>query len=67
MDRIWLKSYPQGVPADIDPNQLRSLRELLETTCAAHADRAAYVQMGKSITYRQLDELSGHFGAWLQM
>ena len=37
MDRIWLKSYPHGVPADIDPNQLRSLRELLETTCTAHA------------------------------
>ena len=67
MDRIWLKSYPQGVPADIDPNQLRSLRELLETTCAAHADRTAYVQMGKGMTYRELDELSRHFGAWLQM
>jgi long-chain acyl-CoA synthetase len=67
MDRIWLKSYPQGVPADIDPNELRSLKELLETTCAEHADRTAYVQMGKGITYRELDELSRHFGAWLQM
>ena len=67
MDRIWLKSYPAGVPADIDPNQLRSLKELLEGTCAAHADNVAYVQMGKSITYRELDELSRAFGAWLQM
>ena len=66
MDRIWLKSYPPGVPADIDPNQLRSLKELLERTCAAHADNVAYVQMGTSITYRQLDELSRAFGAWLQ-
>src|SRR5580704_6936359 len=67
MDRIWLKSYPTGVPADIDPNRLRSLKDLLEGACATHADRAAYVQMGKSITYAQLDELSRHFGAWLQM
>ena len=67
MDRIWLKSYPAGVPADIDPGQLRSLKELLEVTCAEHADNVAYVQMGKSITYRELDQLSRDFGAWLQM
>jgi long-chain acyl-CoA synthetase len=66
MNRIWLKSYPPGVPADIDPNSLRSLKDLLEGACAAHADRVAYVQMGKSITYRELDELSRAFGAWLQ-
>ena len=67
MDRIWLKSYPEGVPADIDVGQLRSLKELLEVTCSAHADQEAYVQMGKSITYRELDQLSRDFGAWLQM
>src|ERR1700730_8518533 len=66
MSRIWLKSYPPGVPADIDPSRLRSLKELLERTCAAHADEVAYVQMGKAITYRQLDELSRSFAAWLQ-
>jgi len=67
MDRIWLKSYPQGIPADIDPNQLRTLKELIERTCAGHADNEAYVQMGKSITYRELDKLSRDFAAWLQM
>lgn len=67
MNRIWLKSYPQGVPADIDPNQLRTLKELIERTCAQHADKEAYVQMGKSITYRELDKLSRDFAAWLQM
>src|ERR1700730_213050 len=66
MSRIWLKSYPPGVPAEIDPTRLRSLKELLERTCAAHADEVAYVQMGKAITYRQLDELSRNFAAWLQ-
>src|SRR6185312_3815685 len=55
-----------GVPADIDPNQLRTIKELIEGTCAAHADRVAYVQMGKNLTYRALDQLSRAFGAWLQ-
>jgi len=66
MDRIWLKSYPPGVPAEIDPTQLRSLKELIEKTCAEHADRVAYVQMDAGLTYRQVDELSRAFAAWLQ-
>jgi long-chain acyl-CoA synthetase len=66
MNRFWLKSYPTGVPADIDPNQLRTIKELIEGTCATHADRVAYVQMGKSLTYRELDQQSRAFGAWLQ-
>jgi len=66
MERVWLKSYPQGVPADIDPSQLRSLKELIEKTCAEHAERAAFIQMGAQLTYRELDELSQAFGAWLQ-
>jgi long-chain acyl-CoA synthetase len=67
MNRFWLKSYPAGVPADIDASRLRTIRELIETTCAAHADRVAYVQMGKQLTYRELDRLSRAFGAWLQL
>src|SRR6185437_13970587 len=67
MDRIWLKSYPEGVPADIDPTRVGSLKELLETTCAKHADSVAFVQMDKSLTYREVDQLSRDFGAWLQM
>ncbi|HEV3182964.1 MAG TPA: AMP-binding protein [Steroidobacteraceae bacterium] len=66
MDKIWLKSYPPGVPAEIDPSQLRSLKELVEKTCAQHADRVAYVQMDAELTYRQVDELSRAFAAWLQ-
>ena len=66
MDKIWLKSYPPHVPAEIDPTRLRSLKELLEKACAAHAERVAYVQMGAQITYRQLDALSRAFAAWLQ-
>ena len=66
MDKIWLKSYPPGVPAEIDPAQLRSLKELIEKTCAQHAERVAFIQMGARLSYRQLDELSRAFAAWLQ-
>ncbi len=66
MDRIWLKSYPPGVPAQVNPADLRTLKELVEKTCAEHADRVAFIQMGAQLTYRQLDELSQAFAAWLQ-
>jgi long-chain acyl-CoA synthetase len=66
MDKIWLKSYPPGVPAEVDPSQLRSLKELLEKTFTEHADGVAYVQMDAELTYRQVDELSRAFAAWLQ-
>jgi long-chain acyl-CoA synthetase len=66
MDRIWLKSYPPHIPADIDPSRLRTLKELVEKTCSEHADRIAFVQMDTELTYRQVDELSRAFAAWLQ-
>jgi long-chain acyl-CoA synthetase len=66
MEKIWLKSYPPGVPAEIDATRLRTLKELLETTCAQHADRVAFMQMDATLTYRQLNELSRGFAAWLQ-
>src|ERR1700745_2777772 len=66
MDKIWLKSYPPGVPAEIDASQLHSLKELVEKTCAQHADRVAFVQMDAELTYRQVGDLSRAFAAWLQ-
>jgi len=66
MEKIWLKSYPPGVPADIDPAEFSSVNAVLERSFSEYADRAAFVQMGRSITYRQLDELTRDFGAWLQ-
>ncbi len=66
MDRFWLKSYPPHVPAEIDPGELSTLKQLLETTCAEHAERVAFVQMDTQLTYRQLDELTRDFAAWLQ-
>jgi long-chain acyl-CoA synthetase len=66
MERIWLKSYPKGVPADIDPGQFRSLVELVEGSIRKYAERPAYHSMGKHITFAELGRLSGEFGAWLQ-
>jgi len=66
MERIWLKQYPAGVPADIDVNQYSSLVELLEESFAKFRDRKAFICMDKSITYRDLDEMSLALGAYLQ-
>ena len=66
MDKIWLKSYPQGVPAEIDYTQYRSLVHLLEEAFRKYADRNAYVCMDKFLTYAELDAMSKKLGAWLQ-
>ena len=66
MERIWLKQYPAGVPADIDPSQYPSLVALLEESFAKFRDRKAFICMDKSISYRELDELSLALGAYLQ-
>ena len=66
MDKIWLKSYPEGVPTEIDPDQYRSLVHLLEESFSKYADRNAYVCMDKFLTYRELDAYSRKLAAWLQ-
>jgi long-chain acyl-CoA synthetase len=66
MERIWLKQYPAGVPADIDVAQYSSLVELLEESFAKFKDRKAFICMDKSISYRDLDEMSLALGAYLQ-
>ena len=66
MERVWLKQYPAGVPADIDVTAYASLVELLEESFAKFVDRKAFICMDKSITYRNLDEMSVALGAYLQ-
>jgi long-chain acyl-CoA synthetase len=66
VERIWLKSYPPGVPADIDPAEYASLVELFDKSVRKFGDRPAFHSMGKTITYAELDRLSRDFGAWLQ-
>ncbi len=66
MERIWLKQYPPGVPADINLTQYSSLVELLEESFVKFADRKSFICMDKSISYRDLDEMSQALGAYLQ-
>ena len=66
MEKIWLKSYPPGVPAEIDPSAFGSLNAMVERSFADFADRVAFVQMGRELTYRRLDALTRDFAAWLQ-
>ena len=66
MEKHWLKSYPPGIRPEIDINEYPSLKELIERGLAIHSVRDAYVQMGKAMTFGELDILSMQFGAFLQ-
>jgi long-chain acyl-CoA synthetase len=66
VERHWLKSYPPGVRAEINVNEYPSLKEMIEKALAIHGTRDAYVQLGKALTFGDLDILSAHFGAFLQ-
>jgi len=65
-DRPWLAAYPQGVPADIDVSQYRSLVHLMEESFDRHASKPAYSFMGKDVSFAQVDSLSQAFAAYLQ-
>ena len=66
MERIWLSSYPPGVPADIDPTQYESLAALLEQAFRRHPQDPVSVCMDRWMTYGQLDRYSAALGAYLQ-
>lgn len=68
MKPIWLEHYPLGVPADItdEANRYASLVDLFEASCITYAKHTAYISMGTSLSYEQLDHTSRHFAAWLQ-
>ncbi len=66
MEKFWLKSYPPGVPAEIDPDRFWSLVQMFDEAVAKFAQRPAYTNMGRTISYRELDSMSRAFGAWLQ-
>ncbi len=66
MEKIWLKNYPKGVPAEIDVSEFRSIGDLFEQGVRRFSTRTAYISMGKGITYAELDALSERFAAYLQ-
>ena len=65
-DKPWLNSYPDGVPHQIDGSQFESLHDLFSQSCNQYGSRPAFDCMGKKITYKELDELSWQFAAYLQ-
>jgi len=66
VEKIWLKSYPEAVPAEVDEPAHRSLRDMIEAGFDEWPDNRAYTCMGTSLTYRQLDEQSMKFACYLQ-
>ncbi|WP_159991925.1 AMP-binding protein [Pelistega ratti] len=66
MDRIWLKNYPKGIPADIDLNQHPSLVDIFEQCAKKFAENTAFISMGTKLSYKELDAYSRYFAAWLQ-
>ncbi|GAA0555159.1 MULTISPECIES: long-chain-fatty-acid--CoA ligase FadD [Rheinheimera] len=66
MDRVWIKRYPSGVPAEINADHYPSLLDIFEQSIAQYPDKTAFINMGKSISYRELDKQSTAFAAYLQ-
>ncbi|GAA5184138.1 long-chain-fatty-acid--CoA ligase FadD [Niveibacterium umoris] len=66
MEPIWLKSYPEGVPHEVDLSKYASVVDVFEQSVARFADKVSYINMGVRMTYRELDLLSQAFGGYLQ-
>jgi long-chain acyl-CoA synthetase len=66
MERIWLKSYQAGVPAEVDLNEFKSIGDLFAKSVAQYGSRKAYINMDKALTYAELEKLSANFGAYCQ-
>ncbi|MCF2949772.1 long-chain-fatty-acid--CoA ligase FadD [Paraglaciecola aquimarina] len=66
MEKIWLKSYDSAVSAEIDPDRYSSLVDVFEQSVVNFSNKTSYINMGKSITFAELDVLSKSFAAYLQ-
>ncbi|MBD1583923.1 long-chain-fatty-acid--CoA ligase FadD [Pseudoalteromonas sp. S16_S37] len=66
MEKIWLKRYPEGMPETIDPEHYNSLLELFDKSFTEYASLPAYTNMGKTLTYKQVDEKTKAIASYLQ-
>jgi long-chain acyl-CoA synthetase len=66
MEKPWLQHYPAGIPANIDPAEYPRLMDMLEACFQKFSDRPAFIFMGKSLTFGDIDRQSAAFGAYLQ-
>jgi long-chain acyl-CoA synthetase len=65
-DQAWLKHYSEGVPAEIDIGEFDSVVDIFEQSCKQYADQTAFVNFGRELSYRELDDKSRAFGAYLR-
>ena len=66
MDKPWIKTYPPGVPAEIDPSRYANVREIFAESCQRFSGSPAFTNMGRTLTFADLERLSRDFGSWLQ-
>jgi len=66
MDKVWLNNYPSDVPEFIDEDKYTSILDIIENSCEEHADAIAFVNMGASVTFRELEQQSRYFASYLQ-
>lgn len=66
MEKIWIERYPPAVPAEINPDRYASLLEMFEESVQHYGDLPAYINMGQTLTYRELELQSRYFAAYLQ-
>ncbi|MFT5502899.1 MAG: long-chain acyl-CoA synthetase, partial [Gammaproteobacteria bacterium] len=66
MEKLWLKSYPPGIPENIDISQYQSITQVFEQSTKKFADKPAFSNLGTTISYQELDQLSGQLASYLQ-
>jgi len=66
MEKVWLKSYPPGVPAEVDLDKCPTLIDLMDKSFSEYSQRSLVDFLGKQISYGEIDHQSRAFGAWLQ-
>lgn len=66
MEKPWLEHYPAGIPVNIDPDQYPRVIDMVEESFQKYADHPAFIFMGRAVTFRELDEKSRAFGAYLR-
>jgi long-chain acyl-CoA synthetase len=66
VNKLWLNSYPEGVPAEIDFGEHTSIVDIFNQSCEQYRDRTAYLNFDRAMSFGELERLSGQFAAWLQ-
>lgn len=66
MEKIWIKNYHESLSPEIDPERYSSLVDIYEQSVAKYADKTAYINMGHSITFKELDQYTEQFAAYMQ-